>query len=523
MKVLLLEHPRERSAAHFNDVANTPLSSCLMSGYLASYLKANDVEAEIFDAYLARHSLSTMVKEVKKRDCDILGIHLNYCWEKTPGVLSAIGEIKSAMGVPVIVYGFYPTFAFESIMRYHQSVDYVVMGEPEVTFLECYSMLKRGEKTGSIDGLAFRNGKDLFAGRRRKLIDPLDALPFPYRTKEHLDYIGGNILGSRGCYGNCTFCYINNFYGKGCVWRGRTAENIFHEVDTIVNDLQKKYIYFVDANFIGPRMDGQKRAEKIAGLLQGEKGFAFGLECRANDLSEKTLKKLVNAGLRDVFLGIESGAQRSLKRMRKGNTVQQNEKALTLLRNYDIEPSIGFIMFEPDSALQDIRDNFNFLMSNDLLGRLSLTVNLLYHPQIVFMGTDSYNNLKKESRLSLSLENSYQGYFSFRDVRVSFLADVISSICRYLLVMMDESDSPLFWRRNTLNNVSCSLEIEKRLNQWIVEYFDSLLIRLENEEINHTTELKDRYIKEAASLINKMISQVTNNGKSTFKEHDCRC
>ncbi len=307
------------------------------------------------------------------------------------------------------------------------------------------------------------------------------------------------------------------------MWRGRTPENIFQEVDTIVSDLQKKYIYFVDANFFGPKTDGQKRAEKIAGLLQGEKGFTFGLECRANDLSEKTLKKLVDAGLRDVFLGIESGAQRSLKRMRKGNTVEQNKKAITLLRNYGIEPSIGFIMFEPDSELQDIRDNFNFLKSNDLLNRLSLTVNLLYHPQIVFMGTESYKNLQKESRLSLSLHNSYQGYFSFKDVRVSFLADVLSSICRYLLGMMDKSASPLFWGRNKLNPASYRPETEKLLNQWLVEYFDALLIRLENEEINYTTESKDRYKKEATSLINKMVSQVTNNGKSTFKEYDCRC
>jgi len=180
-------------------------------------------------------------------------------------------------------------------------------------------------------------------------------------------------------------------------------------------------------------------------------------------------------------------------------------------------------MFEPDSELQDIKDNFNFLKSNNLLKRLSLTVNLLYHPQIVFMGTDSYKNLKNERRLRLSLQNSYQGYFTFKDVRVSFLAEVIASVCRYLLAMMDESDSPLYWGRNTLNNASCGPETEKLLNQWMVEYFDALLKRLENEEINHTTESKDRYIKEAASLINKMVSQVTNNGKSTFKEHDCRC
>ena len=33
MRILLLEHPREASEAHFNDIANTPLWSCLMTGY----------------------------------------------------------------------------------------------------------------------------------------------------------------------------------------------------------------------------------------------------------------------------------------------------------------------------------------------------------------------------------------------------------------------------------------------------------------------------------------------------------
>ena len=89
---------------------------------------------------------------------------------------------------------------------------------------------------------------------------------------------------------------------------------------------------------------------------------------------------------------------------------------------------------------------------------------------------------------------------------------------------MDSIRSNIFWSLNTNTmDVFPKYLTEKMLNQWIVEYFDALLIRLENEEINHTTDSKDRYIKEAASLINKMLSQVTNNGKSTFKEHDCRC
>jgi len=49
MKVLLLEHPRGRSALHFNTIANTPLSSSLLSGYLASLLQSRGIQAELHD------------------------------------------------------------------------------------------------------------------------------------------------------------------------------------------------------------------------------------------------------------------------------------------------------------------------------------------------------------------------------------------------------------------------------------------------------------------------------------------
>jgi len=95
MNVLLLEHPRGRSANHFNDIANTPLSSCLISGYIASMLQANDIETEILDTYLGRYSFERMVEEVIDKEYDVLGIHLVYSWEHTPTVLNAIDEIGS--------------------------------------------------------------------------------------------------------------------------------------------------------------------------------------------------------------------------------------------------------------------------------------------------------------------------------------------------------------------------------------------------------------------------------------------
>ena len=126
MNVLLLEHPRGRSKNHFNDIANTPLSSCLISGYIASLLQANGIETEILDTYLSRYSIERMVEEVVDKECDVLGIHLVYSWEHTPTVLDAIDEIGLRIEVPIVAYGFYPTFAYDCMMRSHRSFDYTI-------------------------------------------------------------------------------------------------------------------------------------------------------------------------------------------------------------------------------------------------------------------------------------------------------------------------------------------------------------------------------------------------------------
>ena len=49
MKIVVLEHPRIPSRDHFNDIANTPLWSCLMGGYAASALETAGFETVFLD------------------------------------------------------------------------------------------------------------------------------------------------------------------------------------------------------------------------------------------------------------------------------------------------------------------------------------------------------------------------------------------------------------------------------------------------------------------------------------------
>ena len=114
----------------------------------------------------------------------------------------------------------------------------------------------------------------------------------------------------------------------------------------------------------------ERRALRIAALLKS-RNIRFGIEGRVNDVHDETIAALADAGLHQILIGLESGKDEALKRMNKMTTVAQNENALRILRKNGIEPSVGFIMFEPDSSLQDVRVNLEFLKRNDLLKRLS--------------------------------------------------------------------------------------------------------------------------------------------------------
>jgi hypothetical protein len=172
-------------------------------------------------------------------------------------------------------------------------------------------------------------------------------------------------------------------------------------------------------------------------------------------------------------------------------------------------------MFEPDSELHDIRANFDFLISHNLLSGLSKTVDLLYHPEIVLMGTDNSRLLASAGRIELSAHSDYQGIYTFKDRRVKCLADTISPVCHYLLELMDKDDSPLYWRNHhTGDNNACD-NLEKRLNAWLTELFEKLLVRLERKAVPLTDREIDLALTDAIGGINNIISTTRDVQPST--------
>lgn len=441
IRVVLFEHPRIPSAHRFNDIANTPLWSCLMTGYAASSLIHAGCDARIVDA--AKASFEEAVDLAVETAPDILAVHAVYFWENTGKLFDMLAEIRKK-GYPGIIclFGFFPTLAWNDILRHAEAVDCIVVGEPEDALVELARHFFSFGAVRPSPGIAAR-----FSGRPtlpslRAPIEPLDRLPFPVRPGiEAAETV--SILASRGCYNGCSFCLVPTIDGGRRLWRCRSAANVLIEINDLVAQ-GKSHIYFVDPNFIGPGKSGQENAAMLADSLAGL-GITFGMETRTNDVNKTILQRLRHSGLTSLLLGIESGNSRILQRFCKRTTVIENERAIADVRDVGIEPEIGFIMFDPMSTIEDIRENLSFLERNHLLDRLSRTVNLLCHEHIAFKGTPGYRLAANRAKLAPEGLYGFEGRLIYEDWRTGWLASMIKAICGWVLTEMGKQGSHIHW------------------------------------------------------------------------------
>ena len=531
MSVILLEPPRTQNPKQFEDVVNAPLSACLLTGYISSVLHKNEIEAEIINAHLYDWSIKETITHLSRKSFLLLCVHIVYLWERTQDIFDMLSTLKTMnLTVHLNLYGYYPTFAYEKILTDFPFIDSVTVGEPEFTSLDLARhilsekrdsaetlisnrLIKEDENTppclplakgGSggvrnlfpdginIPGLAFRdtNGKIVF--NPRPPIQNLDQLPSPdrqdidlYKKKGIVTYI----QGSRGCYGHCTFCYLNPFYGQVNLWRGRSAKNIFDEILKLHTEHSIEDFYFSDANFFGPGKPGKERAVTLAELiLSYDLNIRFGFECRANDIEEYSLSRLVMAGLTNVFLGLESGDTASLKRFKKHTTVDENKKAIQLLRDYGIEPTFGFIMFESNSTLESVRNNFVFLQEMGIMTTPAVTAHLLHHRQTIFAGTPDYQSMIREPTCTDTSFTHYELFYKIKDPKAEAFSEIISNVCKAALSLLPKT----FTCESNASDSCIESNLLSTLNNTLITLFAKTLTDFEaNRNLENPDFLRD--------------------------------
>ena len=299
--------------------------------------------------------------------------------------------------------GHYPSLRYEELMQLAPELDSVVLFEGEHTLVELAEALRSGGKWRGVAGLAYRENGKIISNALRPLEENLDRFPPPVRRPVRATILGRkvvNLLAGRGCYYHCSFCSIRSFYSKppGKVKRVRDPERVVQEMRLHFKNEDCSIFLFQDDDFPVWGASGQDWIDEFCRQLhkQGLAGkVIWKISLRPNEVEEAMMSVMMAHGLAMVYLGIESGTLEGLNRMNKRLTPEKSLSAAQILKRLKLPFEFGFMMFDPYTTFDSVRENGDFLLR--LCGDGSASIGLA--KLIPLAGTDIENTLRSQGRL----------------------------------------------------------------------------------------------------------------------------
>lgn len=332
--------------------------------YLASYLRTNGFKADVLDAEAMGQSYDDIIGRLRSGGFGVIGISTTtVAFHRT---LELAKMVKAALPETIVVIGgphvsSQPTHPME-----FDVFDFAIRNEGEETLVELMKVIATGGDLENIRGLIFQKNGKAVVNEKRPYIEDIDALPLPayelipdfkYYTPPPCNYRKSpvaNIITTRGCPYQCTFCDKNTFGHKT---RIRSAENIVAEFELLLKHYGIKEIAFVDDTFtVRP-----KRIYEIFDLARS-KGIRFPWTCMSqiSTVDENLLRYMKENGCWHISFGIESGDEQILKEIRKNIKIQNVERVISTCHKLGILTKGFFIVGHPLETVETIDKSINF-------------------------------------------------------------------------------------------------------------------------------------------------------------------
>ncbi len=274
----------------------------------------------------------------------------------------ALGQvIKQRFDIPIALGGAMMSHLEPvELLTAYPWLDYVFFGEAEESLAQFVTAGLDGDLS-KIRGLAYREGEQVWAAERPSPLN-LANLPYPDFSDYPLeDYIAPEpvlpIITSRGCYwGKCTFCSHTRPYGSHV--RVRQPTQVIDEMAAQMQTYGVHRFLFVD-EAISPRMMrhlSQKILERGLDVQLGMEGV------RVEEAFDEELLRLAHqAGLRWIYVGIESANQRLLDLIEKGITIERVKRLIATCRQVGVIPQLSFIVGLPSTTEDELQEEIAFL------------------------------------------------------------------------------------------------------------------------------------------------------------------
>ncbi len=371
--------------------------------YIASCLEKHGYETDIIECQIQNMNISAVMKQLEEKKYDLIGISV-YFYNKSFALKLAI-KIKRKLDCFLYIGGYYPTLYREETFRTFYFIDCIVVGEGEMTTIDLAKKLDKGDNWRCIEGISYVEDGKIIDTAPRKLIENLDALPYPKRIVGKNNYMVP-IISSRGCYGRCTFCGVKEFYDNciGKKKRNRSVTDFVSELEELVQLYDPQVIYVSDETFFEASNVRQQWLNELFDLLACKNyNLEYRCQARANDAiyNYEQIKKMVEFGMTHLFVGIESFNQRQLDFFQKDLKVETNIQAIKLLTGLDVYLNIGFIFFDPYITFSEIHENIRLIRETNFCRQTTPEEQIPFSKSVLMLieGTKVYEELEVKGLL----------------------------------------------------------------------------------------------------------------------------
>ncbi|MBD8035616.1 B12-binding domain-containing radical SAM protein [Solibacillus sp. A46] len=323
------------------------------------YLKAAALPE--FDCELAEYTIKdpafNIVSDLFQKKPDVVGFSC-YIWNINE-TIAVIRMLKTVLpNVKIVLGGPEVSYDVHEWVRKHEEIDFIIMGEGEVSFKEMLRHFNGEIPLDKVPGICYLEEGKLKIHAQPPKID-LREIASPFRFEEDLPHLGKRIQyieTSRGCPFSCQFCLSSIEVGV----RYFNREKIKEDIRYLMNN-GAKTIKFVDRTFNISRSYAMEMFQFL--IDEHQPGVVFQFEITADIMRPEVIQFLNDNAPKGLFrfeIGVQSTNDLTNDLVKRRQNFEKLTRTVTMVKEGGkIDQHLDLIAGLPEEDYASFRKTFN--------------------------------------------------------------------------------------------------------------------------------------------------------------------
>lgn len=341
-------------------------------------------KAGLLDAHRLRLQPEQIGAQIKAVEAKLVG--LNPTSVNVPEAI-AIAQVCDRIGVPYILGGIHATLDLGNAVQDFPNAFAIVRGNGEIAIGEILSVASRGTEK-RLSGIWYQ-GQDLLPVTEYAPKLAPDDIPMVRQDVyieeplyRHTIYHAGafkevseaTLFVTYGCPFECTFCASPIMVNRGndVPYARPEVARILDEVEHVVSGLGADAVHFLDDMAF---ISGGNIRDFYLGLASRDllgkfmwRGLTRAPVILRRDFNDEVMDMMQASGAWKIALGVESGNDVVLKRIKKKVATHQVVQAVQKLVRFGIQPKGFFVLGFPGETRSQIEDTVRFIADLKTIG-----------------------------------------------------------------------------------------------------------------------------------------------------------